>query len=168
LPDILAQMDFTPVITRPPRLMDARIFRPYPMGLREDLLRRPLAERFSYDPQQNVLFVNLEGHVVKTEADVQAVREQVEQRIAPLGKKVFAIINYDNFTILPDVTDSYAAMVKGLVERFDCGVSRYTTSTFLRMKRGDALRERDVAPHIHESAEEAHAFLRKLEGKVTG
>ncbi|HJV96899.1 MAG TPA: acyl CoA:acetate/3-ketoacid CoA transferase, partial [Albitalea sp.] len=134
--DILAQMDFTPVINRPPRLMDPRIFRPYPMGLREDLLRRPLAERFSYDPQQNVLFVNLEGHVVKTEADVQDIREQVEQRIEPLGKKVFAIINYDNFTILPDVTDSYAAMVKGLVERFYSGVSRYTTSTFLRMKLG--------------------------------
>ena len=36
--DILAQMDFVPVIDSPPRLMDARIFRSEPMGLREGLL----------------------------------------------------------------------------------------------------------------------------------
>jgi len=32
--DILARMDFRPIIQRPPRLMDARIFRPEPMGLK--------------------------------------------------------------------------------------------------------------------------------------
>ncbi|MEI6598626.1 MAG: acyl CoA:acetate/3-ketoacid CoA transferase, partial [bacterium] len=35
--DILAQMDFVPVIDSPPRLMDARIFQNRPMGLRDDL-----------------------------------------------------------------------------------------------------------------------------------
>lgn len=35
--DILAQMDFVPVIDSPPRLMDARIFQSEPMGLRDDL-----------------------------------------------------------------------------------------------------------------------------------
>jgi len=32
--DILARMDFKPVMRQRPRLMDARIFRPEPMGLR--------------------------------------------------------------------------------------------------------------------------------------
>ena len=35
------------------------------------------------------------------------------------------------------------------------GVTRYTTSAFLRMKLGDALLKRRVAPHIYESREEA-------------
>jgi len=35
------------------------------------------------------------------------------------------------------------------------GVSRYTTSTFPRMKLGCALKKRDVAPYIFESSEEA-------------
>ena len=39
--DILAQMDFVPVIDSPPRLMDARIFQDGPMGLREDLAAAP-------------------------------------------------------------------------------------------------------------------------------
>ncbi len=36
--DILALMDFRPVIKKPARLMDGRIFAQGPMGLREELL----------------------------------------------------------------------------------------------------------------------------------
>ena len=36
--DIVAQMGFAPVINKPPRLMDERIFRPAPMGLRGAIL----------------------------------------------------------------------------------------------------------------------------------
>ena len=50
-------------------------------------------------------------------------------------------------------------MVKFLVDNYYTGVTRYTTSAFLRMKLGDALQKRDVAPHIYESHEEAKAAL---------
>ena len=153
--DILQCMDFTPVMPAQPVLMDARIFADAPMGLREDMLRRPLAERFGYDAQQNLLFVNFEGLTVRNAADVRAIREQVEHRVAGLGRRVGAIINYDNFTILPDVLDAYSDMVQGLVERHYSSVARYTTSNFLRMKLGDALKQRGVAPHIVENAAQA-------------
>jgi propionate CoA-transferase len=52
--DILALMDFEPVIAHPPKLMDGRIFRPEPMGLRNDLLSPGrLGERFEYKPEEN-------------------------------------------------------------------------------------------------------------------
>jgi len=51
-------------------------------------------------------------------------------------------------------------MVKGVVEQYYWGVTRYTTFNFLRMKLGKALSERGLAPHIYESAEEAHHHLR--------
>ncbi len=44
------------------------------------------------------------------------------------------------------------------------GVTRYTTSGFLRMKLGDALEKRGVAPHIYESAAEAEKSLQEIEG----
>jgi propionate CoA-transferase len=158
--DIAAFMDFAPVIRKEPRLMDARIFRPEPMGLREELLRVPLEQRFIYDPQQNLFFINFEGQVVSTREDIEAIRAHVAERLSPLARKVYVIVNYDNFTILPDVLDAYTAMVRDLVERFYSGVTRYTTSGFLRMKLGDALQTRHVAPHIYESAEEARLHLR--------
>ena len=78
-----------------------------------------------------------------------------------MGKKVYTIVNYDNFTILPDIVDQYTDLVKYLVDRYYTGVTRYTTSTFLRMKLGDALEKRDVAPHIYESSQEARQALGK-------
>ena len=164
--DILAQMAFRPLMTVPPRLMDARIFQEAPMGLREMMLALPLAQRFSYDAQQNMVFINFEGHTIKSEADIAAVREAVERIAAPLQHRIYAIVNYDNFMILPDVLDAYTDMVKGLMDRFYSGVTRYTTSSFLRMKLGEALAKRSVAPYIYESSEEAHAHLRELEQKT--
>jgi propionate CoA-transferase len=55
------------------------------------------------------------------------------------------------------------SLFRGLVDRFYSGVSRYTTSGFLRMKLGEALERRGVAPHIFESASEAQLDLRTLE-----
>jgi propionate CoA-transferase len=51
-------------------------------------------------------------------------------------------------------------MVKYLIGCYYTGVTRYTTSTFLRMKLGDALQKRELAPHIYESGEEARKALK--------
>jgi propionate CoA-transferase len=160
--DILEHMDFTPIIRQPPRLMDPRIFRLQAMALKDDLLRRPLDERLIYDPRKNLFFVNLEGHAIRTREDIEQLRALVEARLAPLGHKVFAIVNYDNFTIAPELLDDYIDMVKEIVDRFYTGVTRYTTTAFLRMKLDQSLEQRDVAPHIYESEEEARRHLRQL------
>jgi propionate CoA-transferase len=99
---------------------------------------------------------------------VEKIRRIVENKLAPLGRKVYAIVNYDNFEIFPDIIDEYSAMVRDLVDRFYSGVTRYATSSFLRAKLGDALKQRAVAPHIYESADEATTHLRDLEKKKTG
>ena len=164
--DILGQMEFRPVIRRDPTLMDGRIFLTDPMGLRDDLLRLPLEQRFTYHPQQRQFFVNFEGHVVRNQQDVERIRQIVESMLKPLGHKVQAIVNYENFTIFPDIIDDYSAMVSDLVDRFYSSATRYTTNGFLRSKLGDALDRRAVAPHIFESADEASAHLRELEGKI--
>ena len=55
--------------------------------------------------------------------------------------------------------ESETQHVRGLVDRFYSGVTRYTTSSFLRAKLGDALKQRAMAPHIFETAEEASTQL---------
>jgi propionate CoA-transferase len=84
--DILARMRFAPIV-RDPRPMDARIFRAAPMRLRDDLLSVPLEQRLTYDPQQNVVFINFERLSVRSLADVDRIRQLVESRLAPLGRK---------------------------------------------------------------------------------
>ena len=164
--DILAQMDFKPIIREQPDVMDARIFRPEPMGMRDDLLSIPLDNRFTYDPQQNLFFVNFERLSVHNRSEIRAIVKIVESKLAPLGHRVYAIVNYDNFSILPELLDEYSAAVRGLVDRFYSGVSRYTTSGFLRMKLGEALEKRGVAPHIFESAAEAQSDFHAVESNA--
>ena len=82
--------------------------------------------------------------------------------LAPLGKKVKTIVNYDNFNIAGELVDEYTEVVK-YVMQFYAGVTRYTTSTFLRMKLGDELEKRDLAPHIYETRDEARGVLENLD-----
>jgi propionate CoA-transferase len=112
-----------------------------------------LADRFSLDAEKNLFFINFEGHDVATSEDVHAIREEVERRLGSLATKTHAVVNYDNFSLRPEVLDEYSAMVVTLADRFYSGVTRYTTSGFLRMKLGDALKGRQVAPYIYESSE---------------
>ena len=93
---------------------------------------------------------------------MQEIKAAVEKILSPLDHKVYTIVNYDNFSILPELVDEYTEMVKHLVDHYYSGVTRYTTSTFLRMKLGDALEKRSVAPHIYESGDEARRVLKKL------
>jgi len=157
--DILARMDFKPVIKSKPALMDARIFQTEPMNLKADLLSIPLHDRLIYDPKENIFFVNFEGFAVRSPEMIQQVEQAVANILSPLNRKVDTIVNYDHFDILPDLVDDYSTMVRRLVDRFYSKVTRYTTSTFLRMKIGDALANRGVAPHIYESQQEARAVL---------
>jgi propionate CoA-transferase len=45
-------------------------------------------------------------------------------------------------------------------EHYFHGVIRFTTSAFIRAKLGHALESRGIAPHIHESEEEATGVVR--------
>jgi propionate CoA-transferase len=153
--DVLAQMDFRPVLNGPPKLMDAAIFDEGKMGLRERMLAIPLARRFAFAPEQDIFFINFERLDIRRPQDIADVLAEVEKNLGPIGRKVYAIVNYDGFTIVPELVDAYSAMVKHLTERYYTRVTRYTTSNFLRMKLGDALSARGVAPHIYESAQEA-------------
>jgi propionate CoA-transferase len=159
--DIVAQMGFAPIINAPPRLMDARIFQNAPMGLRNILLGLRLSERFSYDAEKNMIFINFEGHEVATLEDVEAIRREVVAKVGGLTVKPHAIVNYDNFSIRPDMLDAYSEMVMKLVNNCYEGVTRYTTSSFLRLKLGDALKKRGVAAYIYESPEEAQEHAAK-------
>ena len=156
--DILAHMAFTPIIRRP-LPMDRRLFLPDPMGLREDLLSLPLSSRYSYDPEKNLFFVNFERLTVHSHRDIEEIRKEATRNLEAIGHKVPAIVNYDNFSILPELEDDYADMVRGLVARFYSSVTRYTTSAFLRVKLGEALARRNLSPHIFETAAEARSFV---------
>lgn len=153
--DILAHVGFTPIINSEPKLMDARLFRDEPMGLTDELLTVPLEARFTYDTDRNTFFLNMEGMSLRTHADIEAIASEVDKRLAAIGKKVPVAVNYDNFYLAPHLEDDYVSAVRRLADRYYESVTRYTTSSFMRLKLGGQLAERGLAPHIYESRQEA-------------
>ncbi|MBL8393584.1 MAG: acyl CoA:acetate/3-ketoacid CoA transferase, partial [Candidatus Accumulibacter sp.] len=157
--DVLDKMDFMPLMRSAPALMDSRIFRAEPMKLRPQMLAIPLAERLFYDAAKNVLFINFEGLDIRSQDDIERVRQAVAERLAPLGHKVYAVVNYDRFTILPELVDDYIGMVRHLMDTCYHDVTRFTSNTFLRARLGEALEKRKIAAHSYETAAEAVANL---------
>ncbi|MBL8551784.1 MAG: acyl CoA:acetate/3-ketoacid CoA transferase [Hyphomonadaceae bacterium] len=156
--DILAQMSFRPQISDDLQTMDERIFREEPMGLKEALLEIKLEDRIVYDRKRNILFVNFEGLSVRTRKDVLDLHKALENRCAAIGRKVRAIVNYDSFRVDEEMEKFYSDFVFVIERKYFERVSRYTTSTFMRMKLGTLL-SRSVAPHVFESQADARRFL---------
>ncbi len=125
--DILAHMQFAPIVDDP-QPMDARVFKSEPMRLRERMLAMPLGQRFAYDPMLRMLFIDFRQLTIASNRDIARIRDEVERRIGPLGHKVYAIVNYRDCRIEPDVQASYLRMVEALEERCYLGVTRYGLS----------------------------------------
>jgi propionate CoA-transferase len=159
--DVLAHIGFEPIIRCEPKLMDARIFAAGPMGLKDDLLTMPLEARFAYDAERNIFFFNTEGLSLVSAGEVQAIGTEVGNRLAVIGKKVQMVINYDNFYLDPALADDYKALIRSLADRYYASATRYTTSSFMRLKLSEHLSERGLAPHIYVSRQEAMNWLGK-------
>lgn len=128
---------------------------------RADLLDVPIADRILYNPDENMLFINFEGLTVDSPEKIEKIKARVETLCREAGKRVVTVVNYDNFNIRPELIDEYTQMVKYVVETFYEQVHRYTTSAFLRMKLGDELKKRHLAPHMYETAQEARSAIKK-------
>lgn len=159
--DILARMRFAPLVGAALKLMDARLFAHEAMGLRADMLALPLERRLVYDAGQQLFFVNFEGFEVVRQDTIAAVAALVAARLEPLGRKVPAIVNYDNFAIAPDLLDEYVAMVNHLTARYYSRVTRYTHSTFMRAYFGQAFRRSQAEPALYANSAEALAQLKR-------
>jgi len=157
--DILAKMSFRPIVNKP-REMDRRIFRSGPIGLREDMLRLPLDARFDYDEERNILYMNFEDLQVKSLNVIGEFVAKIREICEPLDHKVYAVVNYDGFELDSDVEDAYLDAVEEIGDTYFHGVTRFTTSAFMRAKLGSALESRGVAPHIYESEDEAAGAVR--------
>ncbi|TXG86019.1 MAG: acyl CoA:acetate/3-ketoacid CoA transferase [Rhodocyclaceae bacterium] len=158
--DILAQMEFRPQISPQLKLMDARIFSEGSMGLRAELQTLPLDRRLTYDAGQNLFFVNFDNLEIRRTEQIDDIRRLIGEKLGKLDHKVYAIINYDNFSIAPELLDAYVEMVRDVVTRYYTRVTRYTTSAFTRAQIGDALSTRQLSPHIFDNQGDALASLK--------
>ena len=109
--DILAHMRFPPIV-REPKTMDARIFGVDPMGLEDTLLLMDFAERLSYDAERNTVFLNLEGHSIRSRDDVDRMHNVLDVYYRPLAPGFSVVVNYDNFRLDDRLAERYFGMIR--------------------------------------------------------
>ncbi len=76
--------------------------------------------------------------------------------LAPLGHKVYSVVNYDKFSVdpevEPEVEDDYFELVHHVQETYYLGVRRYTRGAFQRLRLANELERHDVAPRLQAGA----------------
>jgi propionate CoA-transferase len=145
--DILRRLPFRPQIDGP-REMDPTVFRKAPMRLRERMLDLRLEDRLSYDEQINTVYMNYSDLRVRSREDLQSIGDAVDRLLAPLGKRVHSIVNYERFSCDDEVFDEYVELVKRVEQTYYLSVKRYTSGAFLRHKLGTELAKRQISSEI--------------------
>jgi len=156
--DILRHLPFRPIIHRP-ATMDAAIFRPARMGLRERMLELRMDERLSYDAPTNTVFMNFAGMRVRNSEDVRGILAAVDAFLEPVGHRVNCIVNYEGFTVDDEATHEYMEAVRYVEHKYYLKVSRFTNNGFLRIKFARELESRALTSKVFETRQEAERSL---------
>ena len=133
--DVLAQMDFRPLIAEDLKTMDAALFSEGLLGL-EGRGQVLVEDRLHYDSENNTVFVHFEGLRLDTEADVVELSTKLRHYFEQLGQKVHVVVNYDNFLVAPAAETAYFEMVRRNSEAYFLSSVRYSTDAFFRRKTG--------------------------------
>jgi propionate CoA-transferase len=152
--DVLAQLPFRPTVSPDLRLMDASIFTPGRMGLRDDQVLT-LRERVHYRPDADLLYLNFEGLHLDTERQADELARELEAELASFGRKLAAVVNYDNFRLAPAAADRYWAMIRHNTSHYLSSTTRYSTNAFFRHQLGESFSAARLDGHVYRSFDEA-------------
>jgi propionate CoA-transferase len=156
--DVLAQLPFRPRVAEKLETMPAEIFKAARMGLRD---RPPMSmdERFVFDDDANVAYVNFEGLRILDLDDVRALADFLDTRFGALDRRVNVVVNYDHFTLGDDAADAFFTMVRQNTERYFLSSTRYSTNAFYRRQMGRRFTDERLQHRIYGNFSEAHAGL---------
>ena len=155
---ILALLPFAPVVESPVAMWK-NLFCSGRVGLLERMSDFGLDQRIHYHAADNSLFLDFSGLRVNTREDVERVKAAVEDILKPLGHRVDAIVNYDNFWTNPEVREDYLDAVRYIQANYYHKASRFTTNGFARIQLAKGLEARQVQSHVVHNMKEARQDL---------
>ena len=135
--DILAHMDFKPIIKGSPREMKAAIFRKEPMDLLKKAFGLAFEARMLYNKERNTVFVDLSGVSITSPDDLKEIDvywTDVFENV--IGHKCHVVTNYDMFDIRDELIYQYEELLKKFEEKYYLSVRRYSAGAFTRHKLG--------------------------------
>ncbi len=120
----------------------------------------------SYDKKLDILDVDFENLKVKSEADADAAFALIrEVYMRDIKHRVYALINYTNFSLDRRLTDYWGSKVKAAVTAYSIVAIRYSVDSLTRTIVKTIAVKAHTPSNMYESREQALAVLQGLRDK---
>ncbi|MFN8609228.1 MAG: CoA-transferase [Vulcanimicrobiota bacterium] len=137
---VLDRLPFAVRLADPIKTMDAGLFAPERIGLTR-LGKRPVSERVRYRPEQNTLYLNLEGLEFHSADEVHEFERQLLPHFNFAGK-VQAVINYERFQISEAAAAAWFELVERNTQTYFSSSTRLASSLFFCRQMGEEFERR--------------------------
>ncbi|MDQ2974274.1 MAG: hypothetical protein M3R69_02540 [Acidobacteriota bacterium] len=114
-----------------------------------------LRNRFVFDPEENILFIDFAGLRIETREQVDETRRLVREILESRGRRAYAIVNYEGTEIAPEIVDYYGESIKELYDRYSLTTVRYSSSGLTRSVLRYLGAAKDLESNIFTTREEA-------------
>jgi len=124
-----------------------------------------LRDRFVFDPEQNILFIDLAGLRIETREQVDETRRLVREILDSRGRRAYGIVNYEGTEIAPEIVDYYGESIKELYDRYSLTTVRYSSSGLTRSVLRYLGAAKDLESNIFATREEAIRAIQELKDR---
>jgi PAS domain S-box-containing protein len=121
-----------------------------------------LRDRFKFDDDENILFIDLAGLRIETREQVEETRALVREILESRGRRAYAIVNYEGTEIAPEMVDYYGESIKELYDRYSLTTVRYSSSGLTRSVLRYLGAAKDLESNIFATREEAIRAIEEL------
>ena len=124
-----------------------------------------LRDRFIFDSQENILFINLAALRIESREQVDEIFRVTSEIVQEHGGRAYSIVNYEGTEIAAEIVDYYGARIKELYDRHSLTTVRYSSSGYTRsMLRylGAAI---DLESNIFATRDEAIRAIQELKDR---
>jgi propionate CoA-transferase len=132
---VLDRLPFPVQVSPHLQTMDPAFFSPAKIGLTQ-LGKRPVAERVRYKPEENTLYLNLEGLEFYHAEQVHEFERQLMPHFNFPGR-VEAVINYDRFHLAPAAAAAWFDLVERNTEVYFNSSTRHSSSLLFCREMGE-------------------------------
>jgi len=124
-----------------------------------------LRDRFMFDDEENILFIDFAGLRIETRVQVDETRRLVREILERRGRRAYAIVNYEGTEIAPEIVDYYGESIKELYDRYSLTTVRYSSSGLTRSVLRYLGAAKDLESNIFATREEAIRAIEELKDR---
>src|SRR5215813_10699459 len=124
-----------------------------------------MRERFVFDQQQNILFIDFAGLKIESREQVDEMEEIVHGVYRKHGRRFYAVVNYECAEIAPEIIDYYGERIKNLYDLYGIATVRYSSSGFTRSVLRYLGAAKDLESNIFATRAEAIRAILEIESR---